>query len=154
VYIFPSQNMLLRICTRLRSYLGYPVVRDALPNTTHFALAALQYSSYISRMITQVCLEVNENSWLKLTTTEERRWAPSEGTMAGSEPSKSITSARGHSGAPWHPPRMFFHPLRGNSTRTFNIACALQQRACCGPEHFPGQAFCGESPMARVCFGC
>ncbi|KDQ61515.1 hypothetical protein JAAARDRAFT_30963 [Jaapia argillacea MUCL 33604] len=37
----------------LRSYLGYPPVRDALPNTTHFALAALQYSSSITQLITQ-----------------------------------------------------------------------------------------------------
>ncbi|KAI6130142.1 DHS-like NAD/FAD-binding domain-containing protein [Pisolithus croceorrhizus] len=38
---------------QLRSYLGYPPVRDALPNTTHCALAALQYTSHISRLITQ-----------------------------------------------------------------------------------------------------
>lgn len=37
----------------LRSYLGYPSVRDALPNTTHFALAALQYTSFVPRIITQ-----------------------------------------------------------------------------------------------------
>ncbi|KIK50455.1 hypothetical protein GYMLUDRAFT_51162 [Collybiopsis luxurians FD-317 M1] len=37
----------------LRSYLGYPSVRDSLPNTTHFALAALQYSGVIPRIITQ-----------------------------------------------------------------------------------------------------
>ncbi|OCH91524.1 DHS-like NAD/FAD-binding domain-containing protein [Obba rivulosa] len=37
----------------LRSYLGYPPVRDALPNTTHFALAALQYRNVIPRLITQ-----------------------------------------------------------------------------------------------------
>ncbi|KAF8159489.1 DHS-like NAD/FAD-binding domain-containing protein [Crassisporium funariophilum] len=37
----------------LRSYLGYPPVRDTLPNTTHFAIAALQHSTYISNIITQ-----------------------------------------------------------------------------------------------------
>ncbi|THG95089.1 hypothetical protein EW026_g6498 [Hermanssonia centrifuga] len=37
----------------LRSYLGYTPVRDALPNTTHYALAALQYSSIIPKLITQ-----------------------------------------------------------------------------------------------------
>lgn len=37
----------------LRSYLGYPPVRDAQPNTTHCALAALQYTSHISRLVTQ-----------------------------------------------------------------------------------------------------
>ncbi|KAH7926049.1 DHS-like NAD/FAD-binding domain-containing protein [Leucogyrophana mollusca] len=37
----------------LRSYLGYPPVRDARPNTTHFALAALQHTSHISRLVTQ-----------------------------------------------------------------------------------------------------
>ncbi|KAH8115631.1 DHS-like NAD/FAD-binding domain-containing protein [Phellopilus nigrolimitatus] len=37
----------------LRSFLGYPSVRDALPNTTHFAIAALQHTSHISRLITQ-----------------------------------------------------------------------------------------------------
>ncbi len=39
---------------RLRSYLGYPPVRDAQPNTSHFALAALQYTSHLSHIITQV----------------------------------------------------------------------------------------------------
>ncbi|THH09963.1 hypothetical protein EW145_g1662 [Phellinidium pouzarii] len=38
---------------KLRSFLGYPPVRDALPNTTHFAIAALQYTSQVSRLITQ-----------------------------------------------------------------------------------------------------
>lgn len=42
--------------SRLRSYLGYPSVRDALPNTTHFALAALQYTSFVPRIITQVII--------------------------------------------------------------------------------------------------
>ncbi|TFK39838.1 DHS-like NAD/FAD-binding domain-containing protein [Crucibulum laeve] len=37
----------------LRSYLGYPPVRDTLPNTTHFALAALQHASIIPHIITQ-----------------------------------------------------------------------------------------------------
>ncbi|RDB23335.1 NAD-dependent protein deacylase SIR4 [Hypsizygus marmoreus] len=37
----------------LRSYLGYPPVRDSLPNTTHFALAALQHTSIVPRLITQ-----------------------------------------------------------------------------------------------------
>ncbi|EIW79427.1 DHS-like NAD/FAD-binding domain-containing protein [Coniophora puteana RWD-64-598 SS2] len=37
----------------LRSYLGYPPVRDALPNTTHYAIAALQYTNHISQLITQ-----------------------------------------------------------------------------------------------------
>ncbi|KAI1791800.1 DHS-like NAD/FAD-binding domain-containing protein [Ganoderma leucocontextum] len=38
---------------KLRSYLGYPPVRDAQPNPTHYALAALQYSSVIPHIITQ-----------------------------------------------------------------------------------------------------
>ncbi|KAG5721364.1 NAD-dependent deacetylase [Termitomyces sp. T112] len=37
----------------LRSYLGYPPVRDAQPNTTHFALAALLHTSVISHIVTQ-----------------------------------------------------------------------------------------------------
>ncbi|KAF5316651.1 hypothetical protein D9619_006428 [Psilocybe cf. subviscida] len=37
----------------LRSYLGYPPVRDAQPNTTHFALAALQYAGHIPHLVTQ-----------------------------------------------------------------------------------------------------
>ncbi|CAE6535753.1 unnamed protein product [Rhizoctonia solani] len=36
-----------------RSYLGYPPVRDALPNPTHFALAALQWTNLVPRLITQ-----------------------------------------------------------------------------------------------------
>ena len=38
---------------RLRSYLGFPPIRDALPNTTHVSLAALQHASVISQLITQ-----------------------------------------------------------------------------------------------------
>ncbi|KAJ7576998.1 DHS-like NAD/FAD-binding domain-containing protein [Mycena floridula] len=37
----------------LRSFLGYPSIREALPNTSHYALAALQYTSFIPRIITQ-----------------------------------------------------------------------------------------------------
>ncbi|KAI0629338.1 DHS-like NAD/FAD-binding domain-containing protein [Trametes polyzona] len=37
----------------LRSYLGYPPVRDAQPNPIHFALAALQYASVAPHIITQ-----------------------------------------------------------------------------------------------------
>lgn len=37
----------------LRSYLGYPPVRDAKPNTSHFALAALQYAGLVPHVITQ-----------------------------------------------------------------------------------------------------
>jgi hypothetical protein len=33
--------------------LGFPPLRDALPNTTHFALAALQHASVVSQLITQ-----------------------------------------------------------------------------------------------------
>jgi NAD-dependent deacetylase sirtuin 4 len=38
---------------RLRSYLGYPPVRDAQPNTTHYALAALQHAGHINKTVTQ-----------------------------------------------------------------------------------------------------
>ncbi|KAJ4475043.1 DHS-like NAD/FAD-binding domain-containing protein [Lentinula aciculospora] len=37
----------------LRSYLGFPSIREALPNTTHYAVAALQYAGVIPRLITQ-----------------------------------------------------------------------------------------------------
>lgn len=36
-----------------RSYLGYPPVRDAQPNPTHFALATLQWSDFVPKLITQ-----------------------------------------------------------------------------------------------------
>ncbi|KZO92854.1 DHS-like NAD/FAD-binding domain-containing protein [Calocera viscosa TUFC12733] len=36
-----------------RSYLGYPPVRDAIPNPTHYSIAALQYANYCSSVITQ-----------------------------------------------------------------------------------------------------
>lgn len=45
---------------RLRSYLGYPPVRDVLPNTTHFALAAFQHAGTIPRLITQVSYSITE----------------------------------------------------------------------------------------------
>ncbi|KAG6336031.1 hypothetical protein ID866_3066 [Astraeus odoratus] len=41
------------VLTRLRSYLGYPPVRDARPNITHCTFAALQYTSHITHLITQ-----------------------------------------------------------------------------------------------------
>src|ERR1700733_6418746 len=36
-----------------RSYLGWPAVRAAQPNPTHFALSALQYANIVGKMITQ-----------------------------------------------------------------------------------------------------
>ncbi|QRV88318.1 NAD-dependent histone deacetylase SIR2 [Ceratobasidium sp. AG-Ba] len=36
-----------------RSYLGYPPVRDAQPNPTHYAIAALQMTNHVPRLITQ-----------------------------------------------------------------------------------------------------
>ena len=39
--------------SRLRSFLGYPPVRDAQPNPTHYALAALQYTRITPHIITQ-----------------------------------------------------------------------------------------------------
>jgi len=36
-----------------RSYLGYPPVRDAIPNPIHYSVAALQYANYCSDVITQ-----------------------------------------------------------------------------------------------------
>ncbi|TFY81367.1 hypothetical protein EWM64_g2642 [Hericium alpestre] len=37
----------------LRSYVGYPPVRNTKPNTTHFAVAALQHTSIVTNLITQ-----------------------------------------------------------------------------------------------------
>ncbi|KAJ7781999.1 DHS-like NAD/FAD-binding domain-containing protein [Mycena maculata] len=37
----------------LRSYLGFPMIRAALPNPTHYALAALQHARVAPRLITQ-----------------------------------------------------------------------------------------------------
>ncbi|KAF9240624.1 DHS-like NAD/FAD-binding domain-containing protein [Melanogaster broomeanus] len=37
----------------LRSFLGYPSIRDAQPNTTHYALAALQHTGHIPKLVTQ-----------------------------------------------------------------------------------------------------
>ncbi|THH15221.1 hypothetical protein EW146_g5221 [Bondarzewia mesenterica] len=37
----------------LRSYIGFPAVRDTLPNPTHFSLAALQHSSIVTQLVTQ-----------------------------------------------------------------------------------------------------
>ncbi|KAJ6619877.1 DHS-like NAD/FAD-binding domain-containing protein [Mycena sp. CBHHK59/15] len=37
----------------LRSYLGYPAIIAALPNPTHYALAALQHAQVVPRLITQ-----------------------------------------------------------------------------------------------------
>ncbi|TFY69331.1 hypothetical protein EVG20_g3189 [Dentipellis fragilis] len=37
----------------LRSYIGYPPIRHTQPNTTHFAIAALQHSSVVTNIVTQ-----------------------------------------------------------------------------------------------------
>ncbi|KAJ7281417.1 DHS-like NAD/FAD-binding domain-containing protein [Mycena rebaudengoi] len=37
----------------LRSYLGYPTIREAQPNPTHYALAALQHARVVPWLITQ-----------------------------------------------------------------------------------------------------
>lgn len=55
----PDQNIVvyLLVLSRqrywARSYFGYPPVRDALPNPTHYAIAALQYASLVTHLITQ-----------------------------------------------------------------------------------------------------
>jgi len=36
-----------------RSYLGYPSVRNAQPNPTHFAIAGLEYLGHVPRIVTQ-----------------------------------------------------------------------------------------------------
>uniref|UniRef100_A0A8H8CIN6 Deacetylase sirtuin-type domain-containing protein n=1 Tax=Psilocybe cubensis TaxID=181762 RepID=A0A8H8CIN6_PSICU len=54
---------------KLRSYLGYPPVRDAQPNTTHFALAALQHTSHVSRLITQNVDGLHHKALRKAATT-------------------------------------------------------------------------------------
>src|ERR1700753_2520553 len=41
------------VLIRLRSYLGYPPVRDAMPNTSHTAIAAGMHGSIFKRLITQ-----------------------------------------------------------------------------------------------------
>lgn len=40
----------------LRSYLGYPPVKNAVPNVSHISLAALQHASVVPNIITQVKL--------------------------------------------------------------------------------------------------
>ncbi|KAJ2918682.1 hypothetical protein MD484_g1763, partial [Candolleomyces efflorescens] len=57
----------------LRSYLGYPPVRDAQPNTTHFALASLLHSGNISRIITQ---NVDGLHHKALTQGAGQYWSP------------------------------------------------------------------------------
>ncbi|KAF8216624.1 DHS-like NAD/FAD-binding domain-containing protein [Mycena galopus ATCC 62051] len=37
----------------LRSYLGWPAIRDTTPNPTHYGLAALQHAGVVPRIITQ-----------------------------------------------------------------------------------------------------
>ncbi|KAF9038473.1 DHS-like NAD/FAD-binding domain-containing protein [Panaeolus papilionaceus] len=56
---------------RLRSYLGYPPVRDALPNTTHYSIAALQEAGFIKRLITQ---NVDGLHHKALVTASPTRW--------------------------------------------------------------------------------
>src|SRR5258708_13617631 len=73
------RNLFIHPCkTRLRSYLGYPPVRDTQPNTTHFALAALQYTSHVSRLITQVSVRIIYYRLVHLHPSSECRWFPSE----------------------------------------------------------------------------
>lgn len=57
----------------LRSYLGYTPITKALPNTTHCALAALQYGSIIPNIITQVSL-LSSPHLSRYNDSAERRW--------------------------------------------------------------------------------
>lgn len=41
-----------------RSYLGYPPVRNAEPNRSHFALAALQRLGHLQHLMTQVWIRI------------------------------------------------------------------------------------------------
>ncbi|KAG6888850.1 hypothetical protein C0992_007346 [Termitomyces sp. T32_za158] len=58
---------------QLRSYLGYPPVRDAQPNPTHFALAALLHTSVISHIITQNVDGLHQKA---LSQKGGRHWTP------------------------------------------------------------------------------
>ena len=42
----------ITLLNRLRSYLGYPPVRDAQPNPIHYSLAALQHATITPQIIT------------------------------------------------------------------------------------------------------
>ena len=48
-----TQGRFHPISTRLRSYIGFLPVRHTLPNSTHFALAALQHAGVVGPLITQ-----------------------------------------------------------------------------------------------------
>jgi|SRR6267142_4816933 len=41
------------VFARLRAYIGFLPVRRTLPNTTHYALAALQHAGVVAPLITQ-----------------------------------------------------------------------------------------------------
>ncbi|KAF7770428.1 hypothetical protein Agabi119p4_6402 [Agaricus bisporus var. burnettii] len=59
----------------LRSYFGYPPVRDALPNTTHHALAALQHAGIVSHLITQNVDRLHHKALLNQAPSN---WLPSK----------------------------------------------------------------------------
>ncbi|KIL69301.1 hypothetical protein M378DRAFT_1054375 [Amanita muscaria Koide BX008] len=66
---------------RLRSYLGYPPVRDAQPNTTHYALAALQYTNHIPRIITQNVDGLHHKAFLSKTAALNSRVLELHGSL-------------------------------------------------------------------------
>ena len=61
----------------LRSYLGYPSVRDSLPNPTHYGLAALQHTGIVPHLTTQVS-QTLAPYLIRLSHFQlERRWSSS-----------------------------------------------------------------------------
>jgi NAD+-dependent protein deacetylase sirtuin 4 len=57
----------------LRSYLGYPPVRDTKPNPTHYAFAALQYSGVIGQLVTQNVDGLHHRAISSVWSEEETR---------------------------------------------------------------------------------
>ena len=139
--------------SRLRSYLGYPPVKNALPNVSHISLAALQHASVVPKIITQV---KSDAVWSYLLSPLFKKF---ERTSTGytTKPFNKLPHTNGtqytHEMRSWNCTGLYMYTLIRFVWRRAHCvkASKLQQGAHDWSRLFPGFPLCSEPQMARVC---
>ncbi|KAI0664263.1 DHS-like NAD/FAD-binding domain-containing protein [Cubamyces menziesii] len=112
----------------LRSFLGYPPVRDAQPNPTHFALAALQFSSVVPHIITQNVDGLHHKA-ISHVWDESRR---AEGILELHGTLHKVTCSHGHS-----IDRQTFQNMLGDANPQWKVYAAELERTKARPRTNP-----------------
>lgn len=125
-----------------RSYLGYPPVRQAEPNPTHYAIAALQKMGLVNNLITQVSRLSFPCSTLADRLLPERRWTTPQSLGRESQrlPLPSSPLSRLPRSSPSRDSPSDSRAPRNSATRTLPFL-RYSSRARC----IPGQAEVGRA---------